>query len=86
MQGGGVQAAPAGKTSFAGISVGSAAAGIKPGRASGAHGPSNLLGMLHSKMARKACSYAEPEKDAAGMHMRSIMTSKKNKQTLARRT
>ncbi|CAL8462965.1 g2499 [Coccomyxa elongata] len=85
-QGGGAPAAPAGPTSFAGISVGSAAAGIKPGKASGAHGPSNLLGMLHSKMTRKACSYAEPEKDAAGMQMRSIMTSKKSKQTLARRS
>ncbi len=86
MQGAGVQAAPAGPTTFAGISVGSAAIGIKPSEASGAHGPSNLLGMLHSKMARKACSYAELEKDAAGMQMRSIMTGKKKKQAFARKS
>ena len=70
-----------GPTSFAGIHLGTSAAGIRSGEADK---PSNLLGMLHTKMRSKAGT-AQPEKDAAAVQMRSIMTGKKTKHTLARK-
>ncbi len=87
MQGAGSQApTAAGPTSFAGIHVGgSSAAGMRPSKGSSAEGPSNLFGMLHNKMHRKAGSSAETEKDAAALQMQSIMTGKKAKHAQARK-
>ena len=83
VQGTGSQAPTApGPTSFAGIHVGASAAGIRSGKAEGV---SNLLGMLHTKMHHKAGNTGEPERDAAAVQMRSIMTGKKTKHVLARK-